>query len=45
LGYPPERVKELSSMDIAEEIDEDFAVEPPSAATSAAMDTALSDRR
>lgn len=45
LGYPPERVKELSSMDIAEEIDEDFAVEPPSDATSAAMDTALSDRR
>jgi hypothetical protein len=29
LGYSPERVKELQSMDIVEEIDEDFAEEPP----------------
>jgi hypothetical protein len=32
LGYPPERVKELQSMDIVEEIDEDFAAAPTSAA-------------
>jgi hypothetical protein len=29
LGYPPERVEELSSMDIVEEVDEDFAETPP----------------
>jgi hypothetical protein len=40
LGYPPERVKELSSMDIAEEVDEDFAVEP-----APADGTTLSARR
>ncbi len=32
LGYPPERVKELQSMDIVEKIDEDFAVAPSAAA-------------
>lgn len=31
LGYPPERVEELSSMDVAEEVDEDFAVKPAAA--------------
>jgi hypothetical protein len=32
LGYPQERVEELSSMDIAEDVDEDFAVEPAAGA-------------
>jgi hypothetical protein len=39
LGYPPERVKALQSMDIVEDIDEDFAAEPGAAAA------ALSARR
>jgi len=32
LGYPPERVKELQSMDIVEKIDGDFAAAPSAAA-------------
>jgi hypothetical protein len=31
LGYPPERVEELQSMDIVEEVDGDFAVAPAAA--------------
>ena len=44
LGYPPERVEELSSMDIVEEIDEDFAAKPapPSVAPDAAPGATLS---
>ncbi len=38
LGYPPERVEALSSMDVADDVDKDFAVEP------AAAEPALSAR-